>query len=259
MKIKVLLVVAAAAAMSLSTGFAAAVAYDDASNSVYDTWESGDNGGTGFGGWVLTSSTSSGTFVGSSQTNGAGTEGNIDIGGRSWGLYANSGNTSDAVRTFSVGGLNASNVLAPGESFQISFDTGYIDGGTVGFALQNASFANRLEVYFVGGDPSYTVNVGGTPFSTGVGFSSAGITIKYTQLASDGWTLDVGGTTILSSTTAPVAASDISQVRLFNFNAGPGQSHDQYFNAMSVVPEPAAAAMMVAGAGVLAFRRRRIN
>ncbi len=57
-----------------------------------------------------------------------------------------------------------------------------------------------------------------------------------------------------------VSASDISQVRFFNFNAGAFTNNDQFANNLVVVPEPPAVIAVVGGlAGVAAygFRRRR--
>ena len=77
---------------------AAAPASDKASNSPYvpgNTWVNAQNGGSGFGGWVLTSGTSSGFFIGSSSGNGGSPpSGNIDTAGVSWGMLASNGDTA---------------------------------------------------------------------------------------------------------------------------------------------------------------------
>jgi hypothetical protein len=56
--------------------------------------------------------------------------------------------------------------------------------------------------------------------------------------------------------TGTLAAGDIGQVRLFNFNAG--FNNDQFYNNISIVPEPSTylAALVAVAALVLCERRR---
>src|SRR5215208_2391752 len=105
--------------------FALIIASDDASQAAYNpTWESGDNGGSGFTAWnsVTTGLSNAGTFVGTSN-------GDIGTGGsqKVWGLYSNnSTQTGAAVRPFS-------SALVPGWVFSIDMDNGNVgNGGTVG-------------------------------------------------------------------------------------------------------------------------------
>lgn len=164
-------------------------ASDTASDSAYDydlpsPWITGDNGGFGMGAWTLQTTSfnppENGHFVGSStgnngtdgDTNG---DGDIDTpGSRAWGLYANSGQTAEAIRDFDQ-------PFTPGSVFEIWMDNGDVQsGGTVGFALQNASGQELLEVYFVGGAAQYTVH-GSTPIVSGVGFTREGVRVIITQ------------------------------------------------------------------------------
>src|ERR1044072_8956391 len=93
---------------------AAVTATDNASNAPYsDGWQSGDNGGTGWGGvWALTVSgtiSQSGHFVYDSTKNADGAragpppaDGNTTTAGpAAWGMYANSGQSARAARPFS--------------------------------------------------------------------------------------------------------------------------------------------------------------
>lgn len=252
--------------------FAAAVASDNASNSAYNSgWSNSSNGGSGFGAWQLgdtySNPSNGGFFIGSSQGNGS-NDGNIDTSGsKSWGLYANSGDVTNAVRTFTSGGSNGQSILGSGEKFSLSLDNGYIDsGGTVGFGLQNSSGANRIEFYYANGSSSYSINIGGTTLATGIGFTSAGLSILFTQNSGTGWSMAItpnGGSTSTftdaSAGSAALAASDISQVRVFNANAGGGGARDAFANSMQVVPEPSSIALLLCGfaGGALALRRKR--
>ena len=111
------------------------IATDDATQATYDTggWTTGDNGGSGFGAWTLTTPTNSGTFVGSSNDIRT-----IFTNNDAWGLFADNGATAAAVRPFS-------NSLVPGWVFSIDMDNGAVqNGGTVGFSLRNASGATQI-------------------------------------------------------------------------------------------------------------------
>src|SRR4051794_16439236 len=84
---------------------AANTGFDNASNSPYEpgnTWANGQNGGSGFAPWVLSTTSGNGAlngfFMGSSSGNAGGSSGNINTAGVSWGMYANSGQTAAAVR-----------------------------------------------------------------------------------------------------------------------------------------------------------------
>ncbi|HEY0550097.1 MAG TPA: hypothetical protein VGF13_10900 [Verrucomicrobiae bacterium] len=245
------------AAISGSISHASLIALDNAANSPYsDGWQSGDNGGSGFGAWSFSGGgANSGFFRGSSADNGSSPSGNINTSGQSWGLYANNSALAAAVRPFTSGSLSA------GQQFLIKMDNGFIEsGGTVGFGLQNSSSQNRFEFYFVGGGSSYTINIGGTITSAAIGFTDDGLTLVFTQGSGNAWVLDVtpaGGST--SHFSGTLAASDISQLRLFNSNAGSGSDHDAFFNDIQVVPEPTNIALGILGVFmVISFGVRRI-
>ena len=152
----------------------AAPASDNASN--YSTWTNGSTGGTGFQPWQLTNGGNSGFFIGAS--------GVIDTGsGTSFGMFANTGDTASAVRPFSPGS-DSSSILETGESFSMAFANGTIQSGsgTVGFGLQNSVGTSEMQLYFVGGQTDYTLNINGQPtIDTGIGFTAAGLDITYTQ------------------------------------------------------------------------------
>ncbi|WP_233246114.1 PEP-CTERM sorting domain-containing protein [Coraliomargarita sinensis] len=216
----------------------------------------------GFTGWTEqnTSGTASqnGRFIGSSGTG-------LDVNGDAWGLYANSNQTAANVYTF--GGS-----LGVGETVSIDISLGFIDtGGTVGFGLQNSSGTNRLETYYIGGSTdSWKINdAGGQEDITGPSTSFVNsswsnnnfLEFQFTQLASNEYALSIGGSAITNSNLT-LAASDISQIRIFNFNAGSNGvgGHDQYFNSLEVVPEPSSFALIAGFLGFIyiAVRRRGV-
>jgi parallel beta-helix repeat protein len=217
-------------------------AQDTASEAVYAAWDDGDNGGFGMGAWALntTSSNSSenGFFVGDSTGNNGmsgDTNGDGDINtpvNRAWGLYANSGQAASAVRDFNL-------PFTPGSVFEIFMDNGNVQaGGKVGFALQNSSGQDLLEVYFVGDDTQYIVH-GSTPISSSssVSFTREGVRVVITLTTASTYQatltrlVDGAGDTVsgnLRNNPGP-----ISRLRLFNINAGASPSNDVFFNRIT--------------------------
>lgn len=221
----------------------AALAWDNAAQGAYsDGWAGGDNGGSEFGAWTLSGTGSYGFFVGTSANNGDG-GGNIDTSGKSWGLWANSGGLAQAVRAFN-------SVLAVGQTFSIGMDNGWVqDGGSVGFALRNASGQERFRFYFSGGDTVYRINDSTTGDSTTIGFTDDGLSIAFTLTAADAYSVAItaGGGSPVTITGTLGASGSIADLRLFNSNAGPNYQRDLFFNSLQVVPEPTHAALGVFG------------
>lgn len=189
-------------AIAAAHASAANLAFDSASDSVYDDgWQSGDNGGSGFGAWkfLTTSATNTSAFVASSTNNGAGVDGNADgdiddASGRSWGLNARFCDTILARRPLTGGALEV------GQTVEITFDNGWIDevtdtngdriGGavTVGVndGILNFFNAPSLQFGFLGGDNTYFYQEDlGLRTSTTIGFSDEGFRLSFTLVAQE--------------------------------------------------------------------------
>ena len=238
------------------------IAADDAGN--YTSWgstassagQSAAAGSTGISGWTYynpaNNGSQSGSFLGSSA--------NINTSGKSWGIYANSGQTASAVASFSQGSLQAGQQL----SVQMQ-NTSINSGGSVGISLRNSSGQNVFEFYFNGGDTHYDINVWnsstGNQMATSVGYTSGAMTLNFNQQSGGGWSFDIytGGTLAqtLSPSTSGTLWSDISQIRFFDYNSGGG--NNVYFNNLQVVPEPVTLALPIfAGLLVTAGLSRRV-
>jgi len=217
-------------------------------------------------GWTFANTSGDGSQNGNFRST-AGT-----LPGTWWGLYANNGQTASQTYSFSSAlatlGLSA---LPTGGSVQIDLSLGYNNAGTVGIALQNSSGVNRFETYYIGGhaSDSFKLNdAGGQENITGPN-TSFGVssfmnspsnfqTILFTQLAGNQYSLSFDGTPVTNSGLS-IAASDISQIRFFNFNAGAGSSNNQFANNLIVVPEPSALVPVMGclvSLGIYRLRRR---
>jgi hypothetical protein len=232
-------------AVSSGTVFSATVFSVNADSNAFTGWTEGNTSGN---------SSLNGRYLGSSTV--------INTPTQAWGLYANTSNT--AANTYVFGG----GALAVGQTVSITITLGNIaSGGTVGFGLQNSSSINRFESYYIGNHVSDTWKLndaGGQENITGPNTSFANTsrsnskfaTISFTQLGSNAFSLSFNGTPVTNSGLT-ITASDIDRIRIFNFNAGSGGASDQFFNSLSVVPEPSAALLGAIGALAL-LRRRRI-
>jgi hypothetical protein len=200
---------------ALSPMYIIAQNYDNASQSAYsDGWSTGDNGGEGFDSWTLNTSGSSGHFLGSSD---------LDF---SWGFWANSGGVSEAIRPFYYEPAVLDTIVVEMDNSDVQ------TGGTVGFALRNGSDQNLIEIYFIGGESNYKVNELNEIHST-LGHTLNGLKIEIVILS--GSTCSVKLSYLGNSSTSTISGTflnsgPVDHIRFFNANAGPGSSHDLFFN-----------------------------
>lgn len=227
----------------------------------------GTNGTTG---WTFSNTSGSGAdngnFVG-------GASGTSAI-GTSWGLYARNGNTASQTYSF-ASALNSAlgqSVLPVGGTVQIDLALGFLDtNAVVGIGLQNSSGVNRFETYYRGGSPTNAFKLndaGGEENITGANTSFAASswpggnnnfqTILFTQLAGNAYSLSFDGVAVTNSNLT-LAASDISQIRFFDFNSGALSTNDQFANNLVVVPEPPAVLAAFGGLAALSVYRLRLR
>ena len=206
-----------------------------------DSWTNGDNDGSGFSSWQLSTqnnnSSTAGHFIFTSTENGDGdqnSDGDVDTGGESFGMYASNGDVSSAIRPFN-------NALTSNETLKFAFDNGYINnGGTVGWALQNASGQNLLEGFFIGGQSNYSIHDASGINSSGIGFTDEGLSFEIQVFNNGTYSLQI--TPLLSGVAQSFNGSLINagsgqsatQLRFFNANSGTGASHNMYFNQLEI-------------------------
>lgn len=259
----------AAGALGAAAASASYHANDTASDPAYNSgWTSGSNGGYGFQAWTLdgpgdSNGSHGGFFIGDSTANGGGGSGNPGssggintTGAKSFGMYANSGQTVDAIRLFDGGGLATTDTLS------FAMDNGYVaNSGTVGISLRAGS-TNRLEFYFKGGDADYTINDASGAHSSGIGYTDGGLTVSFTPTSASTYSLTVtpnGGspTTFTGTLLGSPTSTDVDTFRAFDSDSENGTAGNFYVNSLNIVPEPTSLAMLgMLSAGMLVRRRK---
>ncbi len=245
-------------ALTTSSSFGAVILGSDfASDAAYDGpafWTTGDDGGTAgtFGAWTLTNGgASSGRFIGDSTSLGS-PGANINTVGESFGMFAHTGQTSDAFRNFN------GNTLSVGQTFSLNLAVNFRNGNK-GFDLRNSSNAVIFN-FNIGGD-TYVVNNATTGNGTiGNTYSAnSAFALSFTQTTGTGGTWSItrsGGVSDLDSGTYTGVPENF---KFYNSQTtGGGAAQDNlFFNSLSVVPEPSAA--LLGGLGALMLLRRRRN
>lgn len=236
------------ATVAFSTGaFAANEASDNASTANYPggTWNTGSNGGSGFGNWTLTSTPAagfSGSYIGGTA-----------LGSTTFGIY--SGNdaaaTMLAYRPFTGGGLTN------GQSFSVSLANTTTINGQIGLSLMSGASA-RWTLKFIGGGTEWQLNDGGSDFGSGQAYAAntpLAFTFTYNGGSSYSYSFGTGSG---NNYNASADITNLDGVQFFSVNQGADQNLG--FNNISVVPEPSTYALLAlsaVGFGGYVVRRRR--
>jgi len=206
-------------------GSVATNAMDNGASAVYsDGWTDTDNGGFGFGGWLLYVSTNNSSQAGRFMANTAA----VSIGVPAWGLYANSDQLSEAKRYLT-------NALAVDQTFSVSFENGFLDNGAgAGVALQNSNGDTLWEFFFNGGDTNYSIS-GGT---TDIGFTTNGISVEFTLTGPTNYNAKItplfGSVRNISGNLQANTNSAITLFRAWNNHAGSDSVRDVFFNNLKI-------------------------
>lgn len=184
----------------------------------YSSFGSGVNGGTGFGPWTITASTSDRNRAGAFLNNSGG----------GWGLYANDEETAKIYRSLS-------NALQVGQTFTARVRHGSVDGpGDVGFELANSDGASLFKLACYWWSPVYEINGS----STGIPVTTSPLDIEVTLVSSNAYTVrvtPVGGITYTNSgALSAVADQSIRRFIAYNYSAGSGSSADVFVTSMQV-------------------------
>lgn len=231
---------------------AAIVAMDSAADGVYTGGNiHGLNGGFGFGPWTANPSMNGGTggnFQFTSSQNGNGSSGNIDSSGRSWGAYANSGNTTTISRAITAS-------LGTPMTVWMDFDNGWIDNGSEVYAS-----IGSYQFGFTGGQSDYWYDLGTGRQSSGLGFTADGLRLKLVLNATGGYNFsatNLASNSVWASAQLFTGGNIPTFLSLTNVNAGGGSSNNAYINNMKVEAVPEPTTMLALGLGLSAIARRR--
>jgi hypothetical protein len=215
------------------------IARDNAADPAYGTFGGGENGGIGFGPWVLNAAGGSTfAFTADSKSNGFTGGAGVNSNGAAWGLAASGGGAISATRPFSA----ANTPLAVGDTFRFKMDYGFVDaGGILAATLQNDSGEDLLSISFTGGGASMErTDAGGTAATGSLGFSSDGFFVEVTMTGAATYAarlINVSSGVTDTWTGSLIAAgggTGIAQVEFSNSNAGSGSSNDFFFNALEI-------------------------
>ncbi|HEY4414915.1 MAG TPA: PEP-CTERM sorting domain-containing protein [Verrucomicrobiae bacterium] len=241
--------------LATNSSFAQTVtnAFDKASNPAYSggNFDTGYNGGFGFGAWTLSTS-GGGHYVG---------------GGGNFGLWNNgfgAGTGSFATRPF-----NSS--LAVGQTFSISLEMGHLNGSLehAGFNLEDNSGNVLFSYWQQGGN-----NPDGNYLDANGAGTATGFAYDFNKMDSFAFTLNsltsytFSDLTTGNSLTGILSGIAIAQVQVFRANlagdpaTGGGGGTDFLFNNLSLttVPEPSSVALAgISGVGMLLALRRRMR
>ena len=230
-------------------------AEDDASQSAYGgSWNSGKNGGSGFGPWILTSEGSSGNrysgfFIADTKTN-------QDLNGiskneKAFGLYANGGGFEQAVayRAFEKAlqiGDSFSFMMENGQ-FEKKFDKDDPTPGSIGVVLRttnaNSSVADynkdaTFEFGYYQGKSNYQIYDGSENADSGVAFVDSGVSVTVTLKSTDTYDFEIQTLRDKKITVLPSrklrSSSPIQSMALFDRN---GEKYYAFFNQLQVTRE----------------------
>ena len=250
------------------SALASNLASDNAGNAVYSGgWLNGMNGGSGFGNWAQQVDAGAGYFyVNSDTANPVTVAPGIDTSGVSWGLSASTPTSASAfaMRPFTGGSLSI------GQTFEISLQNGYVDGGSVGIDLRSGTSMSdyntgeRLSLYYSGGWHIYDNNTNPSLLS----YDTGGFKVDFTLTSANAYSLTMTNldpnaaadnrSITVAGTLAGTSDAGIDSVTLYSQQNTTDAYHNMYFNSMAIIPEPASDALVCVGLfGLLLMRRRK--
>ena len=200
---------------------------DSPANATYtlaQTWNDGQNGGSLFGPWSISSGATASLAVSNPACSFASNS-------YAWALQASGGGFIQAVRPFAA-------ALQPGDRVSFLFENGGIDSpGSVGAAFHNRFEQRLAEFYFEGGTTNYVVNDTAVR-NTGIPWSgSQPRTCTFEMLGTLDYRLTVNGQAFEGSF-ADASEYAVAYIRFWNWNAGSGDDHKLFIGALSITGAP---------------------
>lgn len=228
--------------IAIGRASASTPAADNSSNPAYSGgWNTGTNGGTGFGSWTI------------NDGNGGHYIGGTGLGPNTFGIY----NTTDPNNTQVTEVLRPfTGSLLPGQTFSINLGfSSFAAGGSVGINLRSGS--TDVISLTTTGSGDWQLNDGGSNFSAGsLAIANTPYTFTFTYNGSNSYSFTLTGSAggMNFTSTNPLIGS-IDTFRAFDFNQGGGANFG--FDNLAIVPEPSTWVMVAGGIGMLTLLRRR--
>ncbi len=245
-------------AVALALGTASVQAgIDVASNAPYTpTWDSGDNGGSGFGAWVLSGSGGTGGFGGAELKDPTAVS-ITGMGTTAFTLYADPGGSgafSNADRAFS-------SPLNIGDTFSIQLGINFDSGatGSKGFNVYSGGVGGT-QLVNINNFGSAAITINGNPMFANYGTNAMTLNFQLTT-ATNLHVFGNGrdGSESYSGNFTVAAAPDA--FRLYASNLQTGDIAKPYLNTLQIVPEPSTLLLITLGSlltiGRLRARARR--
>jgi hypothetical protein len=230
------ILIAAGLAVFHSPAIASTIGADDASQPTYKVdnapqWIGGMNGGTGFGGWNLVSSDTTGAcgfFIGDSKGLAGGSGADINVNGLSFGMFGKGqGHSAAAYRSFQ-------SPLATGATFTVVIAVNFRNGQK-GFDLRDVATEKAIFNLNIGAD-DYVVNGAATGNgSIGSDYSnSTSLLLSFTQTSASGGTWTVTRSGGVSKTATGSYSGDPASIKLYVNDTDNGSENDLMLNSLTI-------------------------
>ncbi len=202
-------------------------AADSPTNSTYtfgQTWSDGQNGGTNFNPWRISSGATASLAVSNPFCSFASDS-------YAWALQASGGGFIQAVRPFAA-------ALQPGDKVSFLFENGGIDSpGSVGVAFHNRFDQRLAETFFEGGTTNFVVNDTSVR-NTGIPWSDSEPRMcTFEMLSTLDYRLTINGQAF-EGTFGDASEYAVAYLRFWNWNAGTGDDHKFFIGGLSVTGAP---------------------
>ncbi len=246
--------------------FADVVAFDSASHPTYHiNWNGADNGGSGFGNWVIDNDDPlrADNFIYTSRYNGFGTNSpNIDTAGKSFGINSWDGGQVQVSRP-----IYATDI----QKFSLDFDNGDAKSGSQVQVGLKGSNGFQVSLGYVGDQSSYRARVqtdtGVLAYNFSIPFTDTGLHIEFVK-ESD-FTLKTILTDLATSATESFSFTSNTSLEFSEFFATSSSAfntvnaprYEHFFNNLkgetASTPEPATWAALGLGLAAMARKRKK--
>ncbi len=209
---------------SVNPNDGAADAPANATYSYGQAWFDGQNGGTNFDAWSISSGATASLAVSNPYCSFAPDS-------YAWALQASGGSFIQAIRPFAA-------PLQPGDKVFFTFENGGVDSpGSIGVAFHNRFEQRLAETYFEGGATNFVVNDTSVR-NTGIPWSDSQARVcTFEMLSTITYRLTIDGQSF-EGTFADASEYAVSYIRFWNYNAGSGDGNKFFIGALSVTGAP---------------------